>query len=106
MRTSNKNPGRNVPSRVPQVPRPFSDLFNVAASRPAQMTTGQLVPNKPPRFPSRLLLDRPSRAMTLAFNAGDRGILPDRLIHALARHGAIAAAQSFVPGQVQPASLD
>ncbi len=44
--------------------------------------------------------------MTPAFNAGDRGILPDRLIHALAQSGAIPAAQPFVPGQVQPASLD
>ena len=44
--------------------------------------------------------------MTLPFNAGDQGILPDRLIHALADSGAIPAAQSFVPGQVQPASLD
>jgi dCTP deaminase len=44
--------------------------------------------------------------MTLAFKAGDQGILPDRLIHALAQHGAIPAAQPFVPGQVQPASLD
>jgi dCTP deaminase len=44
--------------------------------------------------------------MTLAFNAGDQGILPDRLIHALAQQGAIPAAQPFVPGQVQPASLD
>jgi dCTP deaminase len=44
--------------------------------------------------------------MTLAFNAGDQGILPDRLIHALAESGAIPAAQPFVSGQVQPASLD
>jgi dCTP deaminase len=44
--------------------------------------------------------------MTLAFNAGDQGILPDRLIHALAQCGAIASAQPFVSGQVQPASLD
>ena len=35
----------------------------------------------------------------------DHGILPDHLIEALARSGAIAAA-AFVPGQVQPASLD
>jgi dCTP deaminase len=44
--------------------------------------------------------------MTLAFNAGDQGILPDRLIHALAHQGSIPSAQPFVPGQVQPASLD
>ncbi len=44
--------------------------------------------------------------MTLAFNARDRGILPDRLIHALAQQRGITAAQPFVPGQVQPASLD
>jgi dCTP deaminase len=44
--------------------------------------------------------------MTLPFNAGDQGILPDRLIHALSDSGAIPAALPFVPGQVQPASLD
>jgi dCTP deaminase len=44
--------------------------------------------------------------MTPAFNAGDLGILPDRLIHALAQGGAIPSPQPFVPGQVQPASLD
>src|SRR5215813_13684678 len=106
MRTSNKNPGRNVPSRVPQVPRPFSDLFNVAASRPAQMTTGQPVPNKRPGFSSRPVLGRSSPDMALGPNTADKGILPDRMIDALARAGAIVPARPFVPGQIQPASLD
>src|SRR5499427_4016640 len=106
MRTSNKNPGRNVPSRVPQVPRPFSDLFNVAASRPAQMTTGQPVPNKRRGFPSRPVLGRSSPDMALGPNTADKGILPDRMIDALARAGAIVPARPFVPGQIQPASLD
>jgi len=42
----------------------------------------------------------------LAFAAEDRGILPDRMIAALAKAGAILAEQPFVPDQVQPASLD
>ena len=36
----NKKPGRKYLRRGHTRPRPFSDLFNVAASRPAQMTTG------------------------------------------------------------------
>jgi dCTP deaminase len=42
----------------------------------------------------------------LSFSAQDRGILPDRMIHALAEAGAILSEQPFVPDQVQPASLD
>jgi len=45
-------------------------------------------------------------AVPLAFSAQDRGILPDRMIAALAKAGAILAEQPFVPDQVQPASLD
>jgi dCTP deaminase len=44
--------------------------------------------------------------MALAFSPGDKGILPDRMIDALARAGAILAATPFAPGQIQPASLD
>jgi len=44
--------------------------------------------------------------MALAFNPRDRGILPDRMIDALARAGGIIASAAFVPGQIQPASLD
>jgi len=42
----------------------------------------------------------------LAFAVEDKGILPDRLIAALAESGAILAAYPFVPDQIQPASLD
>jgi dCTP deaminase len=42
----------------------------------------------------------------LAFAVEDKGILPDRLIAALAEGGAILAAYPFVPDQIQPASLD
>jgi dCTP deaminase len=41
-----------------------------------------------------------------AFTASDHGILPDRMIAALAEHGQLRAAQPFAPGQIQPASLD
>jgi dCTP deaminase len=44
--------------------------------------------------------------VTLAFAAGDAGILPDRMIAALARAGTIHAEQDFAPDQIQPASLD
>jgi dCTP deaminase len=42
----------------------------------------------------------------LAFKPSDNGILPDRMIAALAEQGGIRASQPFVSGQVQPASLD
>ena len=44
--------------------------------------------------------------MTLAFAADDKGILPDRMIAALADAGAIIPEYEFVPEQIQPASLD
>ncbi len=44
--------------------------------------------------------------MPLAFSADDKGILPDRMIMALAKAGAILPAYEFAPDQIQPASLD
>src|ERR1700688_1404436 len=44
--------------------------------------------------------------MPLAFRADDRGILPDRMIAALAQAGGIIAASEFAPDQIQPASID
>jgi len=44
--------------------------------------------------------------MPLSFTSSDQGILPDRMIAALADDGAIAAAQPFAPDQIQPASID
>jgi dCTP deaminase len=44
--------------------------------------------------------------VTLSFAPADRGILPDRLIAALAEAGGIKAHYPFAPGQIQPASLD
>jgi dCTP deaminase len=44
--------------------------------------------------------------MPLTFAADDKGILPDRMIAALARAGAILPAYDFAPDQIQPASLD
>ncbi len=44
--------------------------------------------------------------MPLSFAAADKGILPDRMILALAQAGAIQKAYAFAPDQVQPASLD
>jgi dCTP deaminase len=42
----------------------------------------------------------------LSFTPSDKGILPDRMIAALAEAGAILAARPFAPDQIQPASLD
>ena len=42
----------------------------------------------------------------LSFTGSDKGILPDRMIAALAEAGGIAAARPFAPDQIQPASLD
>jgi hypothetical protein len=44
--------------------------------------------------------------LPLAFAADQKGILPDHMVAALAQDGAILPAYDFVPGQVQPASLD
>ncbi len=44
--------------------------------------------------------------MPLTFAVDQRGILPDTMIAALARDGAILPAYDFVPDQIQPASLD
>jgi len=44
--------------------------------------------------------------VALSFKASDSGILPDRMIAALAEAGGIRAAYPFAPEQIQPASLD
>ena len=44
--------------------------------------------------------------MPLSFAVNAKGILPDHMIARLAEAGAIIAEQPFVPGQIQPASLD
>ena len=44
--------------------------------------------------------------MALSFGQSDKGILPDRMISALAADGAIAPKRPFAPDQIQPASLD
>ena len=44
--------------------------------------------------------------MALSFAIEDKGILPDRMIGELAAEGGILPASAFVPGQIQPASLD
>ena len=44
--------------------------------------------------------------MPLSFAVEDKGILPDRMIAALARDGGILPATDFAPDQIQPASLD
>jgi dCTP deaminase len=44
--------------------------------------------------------------LPISFSSDQKGILPDRLIAALARDGAILCATDFAPDQIQPASLD
>lgn len=45
-------------------------------------------------------------AVALSFAIDDKGILPDRMIAALAADGGILSEAQFVPDQIQPASLD
>src|SRR5512136_1500271 len=45
-------------------------------------------------------------AVALSFTIDDKGILPDRMITALAADGGILSETAFVPDQIQPASLD
>src|SRR4051812_40380411 len=47
-----------------------------------------------------------AQTMPLAFAVDQRGILPDHMIAALARDGAIRPARDFAVDQIQPASLD
>jgi dCTP deaminase len=44
--------------------------------------------------------------VALSFAKEDKGILPDRMIERLTAGGGILPATEFVPGQIQPASLD
>ena len=44
--------------------------------------------------------------VALSFSPNDKGILPDRMISALAADGAIVPARPFASDQIQPASLD
>jgi len=44
--------------------------------------------------------------VALSFAVNDKGILPDRMIAALAADGAILPSSEFDPDQIQPASLD
>ena len=44
--------------------------------------------------------------MKLSFAIEDKGILPDRMIAALAADGAILSESQFAADQIQPASLD
>src|ERR1044071_4097545 len=44
--------------------------------------------------------------MPLGLSADQKGILPDRMIAALTKDGAILPAYEFAPDQIQPASLD
>ena len=44
--------------------------------------------------------------VSLSFSIADKGILPDRMIAALAAEGGIAAPYPFAADQIQPASLD
>ena len=44
--------------------------------------------------------------VSLSLRADDKGILPDRMIHALIKMGAIILAAEPVDDQIQPASID
>jgi dCTP deaminase len=50
--------------------------------------------------------DTGTEIVDLVFDPDEKGILPDRMIRSLTKAGAILPAQDFLPGQIQPASLD
>jgi dCTP deaminase len=50
--------------------------------------------------------ERRGSRVALSFSIEDKGILPDSMIRQLAAEGGILTASDFVPGQIQPASLD
>jgi len=50
--------------------------------------------------------DIEARYVALSFAVEDKGILPDSMIERLSAVGGILSESEFVPGQVQPASLD
>ena len=52
------------------------------------------------------MTERGLSRVALSFSSKDRGILPDRMIAALAVDGGILPASEFAPDQIQPASLD
>jgi dCTP deaminase len=58
------------------------------------------------RQTAREVRSLPETVMPLSFAPSDSGILPDRMIAALAADGGIRAHYPFAPGQIQPASLD
>ncbi len=109
---------------IHRVPGLFSELFYVAASRPAQMTTGisdALKGGCPFRqvvvaircgagtrrgASSRGPRARAGARVTHGLHIEGRGILPDRMIRAMEAAGAILPAYPFIANQIQPASLD
>jgi dCTP deaminase len=52
------------------------------------------------------MTERGLSRVALTFSVEDKGILPDRMIAALAADGGILPASKFAPDQIQPASLD
>jgi dCTP deaminase len=91
---------------------PFSDLFNVAASRPAQITTEFDVIYRSAAFASIALCSiAGQRGIGPHGDSGDwwldkAGILPDSAIEELIARQAIQSEIALAPDQVQPASLD
>ncbi len=69
------------------------------------MTTGQIIYT--PRWPWRQTgIGARPWLVAQSLQASEQGILPDRMIAALAEDGAIVAVRPFATDQIQPASLD
>jgi dCTP deaminase len=110
-----QKPGREeIPKAGLTHPRPFSYLFYVA-SKPAGSNDhgiSRLIRRARLCVKPGIGLDRVDDfgrcgdRVPLSFAPTDEGILPDRMIAALAADGGIRAHYPFAPGQIQPASLD
>ena len=107
-------------------PRPFSNLFYVACKpagsndhgikrfiRRARLCVKPAVGldrgwscRVPPSEARTINSDKECDLVALSFAPSDQGILPDRMIAALERDGAIVTRYPFAADQIQPASLD
>src|SRR5271170_3165080 len=104
---ANKKPGQEENPRAGHTcPRPFSNLFYVACKPAGSNDHGIAAFIRRTRLCVKPGIGLIWWPVTLSFAPSDQGILPDRMIAALAEQGGIRALYPFAPDQIQPASLD
>jgi dCTP deaminase len=109
-----QKPGREeIPQAGLTRPRPFSKLFYVACKPAGSNDHGinRLIRRDHLCVKPAIGLDRGGSInrggrVSLSFAPSDNGILPDRMIAALAEAGGIRPLYPFAVDQIQPASLD